>query len=154
MPVFDWLAREHPAFVHLPIAASLLLPVPLALSLKSPRWAPAARLLAWAGFAGGLAAVLSGLLWARSLDLIAPGAFMPVRSGLIATHEGLALCGLGAGLAALVLVEREKLRPALAVALMWAALWGAAGHWGGKMVFPEPDAVSQTSLPPESPWAT
>ena len=154
MPAFDWVAREHPALVHLPIAASLLLPLPLALSWKHPEWVPAARLLAWAGFAGGLAAVLSGFLWARGMDLIAPGAFTPDRPGLIATHEWFALSGLGTGLAALMLIEKKRLKPALAVALAWAALWGMAGHWGGKMVFPEPDAVSQIKLSPESPWAT
>jgi len=154
MPGFDWMAREHPALVHLPIAASLLLPVPLALSLKRPEWIPAGRLLAWAGFAGGMAAILSGFLWARNMDLIAPGALMPAHPGLIATHEWLALSGIGAGIISLVLVEMKQFRPALVAALVWAVLWGAAGHWGGKMVFPEPDAISQNILSTESPWAT
>lgn len=154
MPVFDWFAREHPAFVHLPIAASLLLPVSLLLSMRSAAWFPAARLLAWAGLVGGMAAILSGFLWARNMDLIAPGAFTPDRPGLIATHEWLALSGLGVGLLTLILVEKKRLKPSLAVALVWTVLWGAAGHWGGKMVFPEPDAVSQINLYPESTWAT
>ncbi|HXC16187.1 MAG TPA: hypothetical protein VNV60_01965 [Holophagaceae bacterium] len=154
MPGFEFIAREHPAIVHLPIAASLLLPLPLFLALRNPVWFPAVRLQAWAGFAGGMAAILSGFLWARSMDLIAPGALMPAHPGLIATHEWLALSGLGAGLAALILVELKRLRPALVVALIWAVLWGATGHWGGKMVFPEPDAVSQNILSTESPWAT
>ena len=153
-PSLAWIAREHPALVHMPIAATLLLPLFLALALKRSGWSPAARLLAWVAFAGGLAALGSGFLWARSMDLIAPGAFMPAHPGLIATHEGLALAGLCAGLAALVLIEKKKLGPALAVALLWSALWGAAGHWGGKMVFPEPDAISQKPSSAESPWAT
>ena len=154
MPGFDLLVREHPALVHLPIAASLLLPIPLLLSMKQASWFPAARLLAWAGLAGGMTAVLSGFLWARSLDLIAPGALMPTRPGLIATHEWLALSGLGAGILSLLLIERKQLRPALGAALVWTILWGAAGHWGGKMVFPEPDAISQTHPSAEPPWAT
>ena len=153
MPGFDLLAREHPALVHVPIAASLLLPIPLLFSMKRAAWFPATRLLVWAGLAGGIAAILSGFLWARSMDLIAPGALMPARPGLIATHEWLALSGLGAGLATLILVELKQLRPALGAALVWAVLWGAAGHWGGKMVFPEPDAISQNILSTESPWA-
>ncbi len=154
MPVFEWFAREHPAFVHLPIAASLLLPLTLGLSLKKPEWLPAARLLAWCGFAGGIVAVLSGFLWARSMDLIAPGAFTPGHPGLLTTHQWLALGGLGVGIAALCFIETKKVRPALAVALLWMALWGAAGHWGGKMVFPEAEAISQTIISTESPWAT
>lgn len=154
MPAFDLFAREHPAFVHLPIAASLLLPIPLALALKRPGWIPASRLLAWAGLAGGVAAVLSGFLWARSMDLIAPGAFMPARSGLIATHEGLALSGLGAGCVALMLMEGKRIRSALVLALVWAALWGATGHWGGRMVFPDPGVISQATFSTESTWAT
>ena len=153
MPAFDWIAREHPALVHLPIAASLLLPFPLARSLNRAGWIPAARLLAWAGFTGGMAAALSGFLWARGMDLIAPGAWTPAHPGLITTHEWLALSGLGIGLAALILVELKRIRPAMAVALLWATLWGAAGHWGGKMVFPEPDAISQNILSAEPPWA-
>lgn len=154
LPSFDLIAREHPALVHLPITASMLLPIPLALSLKKPGWNPASRLLAWAGLAGGVAAVLSGFLWARSMDLIAPGAFLPSHPGLIATHEWLALSGLCLGLATLVLIERKRLRPALAAALVWAVLWGAAGHWGGRMVFPDTDAISRNTLSTESPWAT
>ena len=154
MPAFEWIARDHPAFVHVPIAASLLLPLPLALSLKRPIWIPAVRLLAWAAFAGGIVAVLSGLLWARSMDLIAAGAFAPAGTGLIATHEWLALSGLGVGFAALLLIEGKKLRSGLAVALLWAVLWGAAGHWGGRMVFPEPDVISHTILSTEPSWAT
>ena len=153
MPAFDWIAREHPALVHLPIAASLLLPFPLARSLNRGGWMSAARLLAWTGFMGGLAAVLSGFLWARGKDLIAPGAWTPPHPGLIATHEWLALSGLGTGLATLILVELKRIRTALALALMWAGLWGAAGHWGGKMVFLEPEAISQNSLSTEPPWA-
>ena len=152
--VFTWFAHEHPAFVHLPIAASLLLPVPLALSLRRSGWMPAARLLAWAAAAGGLAALASGLLWARSLELIPPAAFLPARPGLIATHEELALGGLAAGLMVLCLLETKRTRLALASSLLWAALWGAAGHWGGRMVFPDTESVSQIHALTEAPWAT
>ena len=154
MSAFEWMGREHPAFVHLPIAASLLLVPGLALWIwKGERWRSACRLLAWAALAGGLAAMASGLLWARAMDLIPAGAFLPARSGLLTTHETLAACGLLPGLLSLFLVERARPRVALVAAVAWAALWGAAGHAGGRMVFPEPDATQSQTFP-EAPWAT
>lgn len=132
MPGFELLAREHPAFVHLPIAAALLLP--LALLLKRQE---TARFLAWAGFLGGLPSLASGLLWARAQGFLPAGAWAPRSFGLLGVHELLAAAGLLAGAATILLLRRHKLRPALAAALLWAGLWGAAGHWGGRMVFPE-----------------
>jgi hypothetical protein len=151
MPGFEAFGREHPAFVHLPIAASLLLMPGLVLWVwKGETWRDACRLLAWAAFSGGLLAALSGLGWARSMDLIPSGGFMP-RPGLLATHEALAVCGVGPGLAALLFIEGKRPRLALVSTLAWAALWGLAGHWGGRMVFPAPDTVSSLA---EAPWAT
>jgi hypothetical protein len=148
MPGFELFGREHPAFVHLPIAASLLLPVALFL-----RRDEVARFLAWAGLAGGAASLASGLLWARGMGFIAPGAWL--GRGPLLTHEVLALTGFAAGLLALFLLYRPGRRPALAAALLWAGLWGAAGHWGGRMVFPDPGPdVAQAHLSPESSWAT
>lgn len=154
MPGFDLIGREHPALVHLPIAASLLLPIALTLSLKATGWIKGARLLAWAAFAGGLASMCSGLIWARAMDMITPGAFLPSHSGLLGTHEALAASGLALGAITLVLLERKQVRAALAVSLLWAGAWGLTGHWGGRMVFPEPEATA-TLLPfTEAPWAT
>lgn len=154
MPVFELFGREHPAFVHLPIAASLLLPLALALSLTQPGWIKGARLLAWAAFAGGLAAIVSGLIWARAMELIAPGSFLPSRSGLLGTHEALAFSGLILGGATLFLLERKQVRAALVASLLWAGAWGLTGHWGGRMVFPEPEATALLFPFLEAPWAT
>lgn len=154
MPAFDFIGREHPAFVHLPVAASLLLPPALILWMKrGERWRAACRLLAWAALAGGLASMASGLLWARSMEMIPPGGFLPPRPGLLSAHEAFAAAGLLPGLLSLLLVERAMPRAALAFALAWAALWGAAGHWGGRMVFPDADSA-QSQLLMEAPWAT
>lgn len=154
IPNLDGIAKEHPAFVHLPIAASLLLLPALMFWIRwGGGWRNAARLLAWSAFGGGAASMLTGLLWARSLDLIAPGALFPSRSGLLYTHQALAGLGLLAALTALILVERAKPVAALVLALLCAASWGAAGHWGGRMVFPDLDSP-QTHLLPEAPWAT
>lgn len=154
MPVSDLIGREHPAFVHLPIAASLLLLPSLLLWIRRGEgWRGACRLLAWAAFLGGLASLGSGLLWARSMDLIPGGGFLPARPGLLATHEALAASGALAGLVSLLFVERARPRTALLAALVWAVLWGATGHWGGRMVFPDPDSI-QSELVTEATWAT
>jgi uncharacterized membrane protein len=152
MPVSELLGREHPALVHLPIAASLLLLLSLGLwCWRGDAWRPASRLLAWAACIGGCGAVASGLLWARSLELLPQGGFLPAAPGLLSTHETLAFAGILPGLAAILGVERRRPRAALAAALLWAALWGAAGHWGGRMVFPD---ATPSQLTPETPWAT
>jgi hypothetical protein len=150
MSAFDLLARQHPALVHFPIAASLLLPLPLALRLwrKDAGWDRTILLLAWVGVLGGLAAQATGLLLARSAELIPPTAWFPTHPGLIRTHQVLAMSGFGAGLATLLLVHRGRsawLRAAtLICALLWAGLWGAAGHAGGAMVFPEEPRTEST----------
>lgn len=149
-----WLGREHPAMVHLPIAAALLVPVALLLSLwrREESWLRTARFLAWAGLIGSGAALLSGLLWARQLDLIAPGGWLAqTKDGhlqsLLRTHQFLALGGFALGLLTLAVLHRRAERgvaTALLLSLAWAGIWGAAGHWGGRMVFP--DAASPADM--------
>lgn len=142
-----WLAHEHPAMVHLPIAAALLVPVALLLShwRQGEGWRRMAKFLAWAGLLGSGAALLSGLLWGRQLDLIAPGGWVAKAQdghlqSLLRTHQLLALSGFVLGLMTLAVLHRTRERvvlPALVLSLAWAAAWGAAGHWGGRMVFPD-----------------
>ena len=142
-----WLGREHPAMVHLPIAAALLVPVVLLLSLwrREEGWLRTAQFLAWAGMLGSGAALLSGLLWARQLDLIAPGGWLAQAKdghlqGLLRTHQFLALGGLVLGLLTLAVLHHKAERgvaTALLLSVAWAGTWGAAGHWGGRMVFPD-----------------
>ncbi|HJU83156.1 MAG TPA: hypothetical protein VJ600_03010 [Holophagaceae bacterium] len=154
MSAFERLGRLHPALVHLPIAASfLLLPALLLWIARGGGWREACRLLAWSALGGGAFAGLSGLLWARSMEFLPAGGFVPLRPGLFSTHEALAACGLVPALLALLGVERRRPRSALAAALLTAALWGAAGHWGGRMAFPEPETLS-SQIFPEVPWAT
>lgn len=142
-----WFAREHPAMVHLPIAAAMLVPVALLLSLwrREEAWLRTARFLAWAGLIGSGGALLSGLLWARQLDLIAPGGWLAQAQdghlqSLLRIHQFLASLGLVLGiltLAALHWRGGRSVFSALLLSLGWAGAWGAAGHWGGRMVFPE-----------------
>ena len=164
--IFDpiaWFAHEHPALVHLPIAAALLVPVALLLSLwrREEGWRRTAQFIAWAGLIGSGAALLSGLLWARQMGFIAPGGWLAKAQdghlqGLLRTHQLLASAGLACALFTLAGLHRVKaLLPALLLSFAWAAAWGAAGHWGGRMVFPEaareteaPVAVQAAAAPP------
>jgi hypothetical protein len=155
------LARAHPAVVHAPLGAALFLPAALGLALRARRhrrpaareWLRTAWFLAILGVLGGLAAIVSGYAFARELGGIAPGAWLarPVRPepsfpALLRHHQILALLGLPAGVACLALLARSRrggawaLGAALLAALVWLGLWGAAGHWGGRMVFRDPAA--------------
>ncbi|BDU74343.1 hypothetical protein [Mesoterricola silvestris] len=148
------LGKAHPALVHAPIGAVLFLPVLLARALRAgpdrEGWLRAARFLATLGLLGGLGAIMSGFLFARHLGGLRPGEWLarPLRPGpsfkaLLRSHQLLALAGLpvGAGCALALQGARGKvLGAALGLSLLWLGLWGAAGHWGGRMVFPDPPA--------------
>lgn len=151
------LAHAHPALVHAPIAAALFLPLALTAAIFSKvnaaSWLRTSRFLALLGLLGGIAAMSTGFLWARDLGGIAAGAwvphpFRPSQSFLflLRDHQRLALSGLVIGVATFALVQGAFTNPArwkraaLVLSLLWAAVWGAAGHWGGRMVFPEPAA--------------
>ena len=148
----DLLAHAHPALVHAPIGAVLFLPLVLGLALRpgpaADGWLRAGRLLALLGVLGGLAAMASGLLLARDLGGLAPGAWLahalrpePSFKALLRHHQLLALAGLPAGLACCGFLRQARgLRMALGLSLLWLASWGAAGHWGGRMVFHDPPA--------------
>lgn len=144
MPPIEWLARQHPALVHFPIAACILLPLPLGLQLWRGEvgWGRTIRYLAWVGVLGGAAAQLSGLLFARTGGLIPPQDWIPSRPGLLRTHQVPGMAGFILGLLTLVGILKGTSAKAraltLASAIFWAGIWGWAGHLGGAMVFPEP----------------
>ncbi len=153
------LARAHPAVVHAPIGAALFLPLALGFAVRSPgrpgaeSWLRTAWFLAILGVLGGLAAIVSGYAFARDLGGIAPGAWLarpvqpePSFKALLLHHQILAALGLPAGAACLACLARARkggpraLRAAFLLALVWLGLWGAAGHWGGRMVFKDQPA--------------
>jgi len=148
-----FLGRMHPALVHAPIGAALFLPLALGLALRSRHgeWLRTGCFLAVLGLLGGLAAMVSGYGFGQALGGIAPGAWLahPLRPepsfpALLRHHQLLALAGLAAGagcglcLGLALRGRRGALRAAFGLSLLWLALWGAAGHWGGRMVFREP----------------
>lgn len=155
-------ANAHPALVHAPIGAVLFLPLALGLALafKAQRdsWLRTSIFLSSLGLLGGLAALGTGLLFARELGGIQPGQWLahPLRPApsfvaLLRVHQFLALGGVPSGIGCWALLVRARsgragsLRVAFALSLLWLGLWGAAGHWGGRMVFRDPP--SEGALP-------
>lgn len=162
----DWFTHQHPALVHLPVAAALLLPLALLAAQRGGRgmrpWWITCQYLAWAGSLGALAAVVSGFLWGRSLGIIPPGAWIPPRGaeglqGLLRRHELFALAGFGFS----ALTVWACLRPrkdhqgigvlALLLGLGWTGCHLMAGLTGGGMTHPRIPAPQAHAEPvPES----
>jgi hypothetical protein len=79
-PLLEFVAREHPAFVHIPLGLVAVLPVVMLASFFPKH----GRLLAGTSFfiavlawAASTAALFSGLLWGRQINLIGPSGFLP-----------------------------------------------------------------------------
>ncbi len=153
--VIELFAKAHPALVHAPLGAVLFLPLALGFALKSKQhreaWLLTGTFLAALGMLGGLAAIGSGFLWGRELGGILPGQWLahprhpqPSFAALLRVHQLLAFGGLPLGAACCTLLIRALRGRAivipgvLALSLLWLGLWGTAGHWGGRMVFPDP----------------
>lgn len=164
MPITDWFATKHPMWVHLPIAAALLLPLPLLMAQRAGKgvrpWWIACRYLAWAGLLGMLPALLSGFMWARTQGMLPPGELLATR-GLMRLHQSAALAAFGLALLTLWAVHRRRMDHqgmgglALALGCAWAVAVGLAGHYGGSMVFgaEAPPPVAAASAPAADPEA-
>ncbi len=151
--VLSEFAKLHPALIHVPIAAALLMPVALLLHLRAKgedlTWIRTAQFLAWMGLLGGVTALASGFLWGKKLGFIAHDAWLAHSVGtdpnalqsLLRTHQLLALGGAILGLCALWSVRRARSQGREVFAFLlsgaWALAWGMTGFWGGRMVFPE-----------------
>ncbi|HJU84345.1 MAG TPA: DUF2231 domain-containing protein, partial [Holophagaceae bacterium] len=82
-PLLQFIAKEHPAFVHVPIGTVVILPLAMLASLRAKSslvWTQTAFFLAAVGLAGSLAAIISGLLWGRQIGLIPPGGLYPPQA--------------------------------------------------------------------------
>ncbi len=152
----------HPALVHFPIAGAFFAAAALALAWLRPKDRAAALttsvLLLSAAIAGGLAAAVTGWLWADTLAYLA-GGWGPIPGptaieGLARRHALLAYSFLASAVTALVLALRARRRggspvPAFLAALLAAAFVLYAGHVGGTMVHapPVPDETPSKKPP-------
>jgi len=80
-PLLEFIAREHPAFVHIPIGLVAVLPLAMLASFH-PRHgkilAGTSFFLAVIGWLGSTIALFSGLVWGRQINLISPSGYLPV----------------------------------------------------------------------------
>lgn len=129
IPLLDLVAREHPAFVHVPLGLVATLPLAMLASFwsKAPhRWTRTAFFIALVALASSAVAIGSGLLWGRQIALIPAHGFFPqVASGrqvlqrILQLHELGALGGFLIGLLCVVLLGRAWRRDNRA--------WGSGG---------------------------
>jgi len=80
-PLLEFIAREHPAFVHIPLGLVAVLPMAMLASFH-PRHgrvlAATSFFVAAIGWFGSTIALFSGLIWGRQINLIGPTGFLPV----------------------------------------------------------------------------
>ncbi len=80
-PLLEFIAREHPAFVHVPLGLVAALPLAMlaSFSRKNAKMLVATSFfIAILGWLGSTVALFSGLIWGRQINLIAPSAYLPV----------------------------------------------------------------------------
>jgi hypothetical protein len=108
----EWLGLKHPMLVHLPLAAALLLPLPLLLAQRAGRgirpWWIACRYLGWAAFLGLLATVPSGHAWGRGLGHLGGAAWMAPKGSPLRIHQLLGLASLALSLGMLWSLHRRR----------------------------------------------
>ncbi len=115
-PFLEFIAREHPAFVHVPLGLVATLPLAMLASFRSrspERWTRTAFFMALVGLASSAVAIFSGLMWGRQIALIPGGGFFPVvASGkqvlqrILQLHEMAALGGFLLGCLCVFLLWR------------------------------------------------
>ncbi|MCX6546965.1 MAG: hypothetical protein NTW40_02815 [Acidobacteria bacterium] len=80
-PLVEFIAREHPAFVHVPLGLVAALPLAILISFLTKHSRPltgTAFFLAAVGWASSVASLASGLLWGRQVNLIPVTGYFPV----------------------------------------------------------------------------
>ncbi len=80
-PLIEFIAREHPAFVHIPLGLVAVLPLAMLASFY-PRHgrtlAGTSFFIAALAWLASTVALFSGLMWGRQINLIGPSGFLPV----------------------------------------------------------------------------
>ncbi|MBI4912228.1 MAG: hypothetical protein HY823_05785 [Acidobacteria bacterium] len=116
-PFMEFVAREHPALVHLPLGLVVALPIAMLVSFRSRHahaWKLTATFMAGLAWASSAVALFSGLLWGRQINLIPPGNFLPVVASekqvlqrMLQLHELTALAGVLVGGVCLAFLVRS-----------------------------------------------
>jgi uncharacterized membrane protein len=161
MSWMDWIAHNHPVFVHVPVAVAILLPFALIAAQRVGRgirpWWVTCRYLAWGGTIFATAAILSGFLLAKKLNLLAPGQFLAPKgtgdAALFRLHQALGASSFVLAILTLKSVFRNRgdhqglgFLP-LVLGLAWAAASLGAGWFGGQLGQAAPAPVAAAPAP-------
>ncbi len=151
MPWMDWIALKHDLFVHLPIAAALLLPVALMAAQRPGRgikpWWITCRYLAWAGVLGAVSAVITGFWTAQASNRLPAGGLLakgPFNAPtLFQLHQWIALVSLLLGVFILRALHRKREDHqgigvlGLLLGFLWAGAILVAGYSGTLLRHPD-----------------
>ncbi|HET9869128.1 MAG TPA: DUF2231 domain-containing protein [bacterium] len=156
----DALGWLHPPATHFPIVCSILAFLAFAFS-RGRDWLQKSAAALWIlAFLTGVPSVLLGHLFAHHLGLVSTWSWLPPASALKGQLRFHALLGsLGLLLSAATLWGAGRLargKPVsfalqLTLGLFTAALFGAAGHEGGEMVYGGDEAPAVSTATPPSP---
>lgn len=150
MSGMDWIALKHDLFVHLPVAAALLMPFALVAAQRPGRgikpWWIACRYVAWAGVLGGIFAVISGLMAAHTASLLPAGEFLSRGSlndpTLFQLHQWSAGASFLLGLLTAKALHRKREEHqgigvlGLFLGVLWAGTTVVAGYSGSRLAHP------------------
>jgi hypothetical protein len=161
-----WIAEKHALIVHLPIAAALMIPLPIIAAQRGGRgirpWWVTCRYLAWMGTLGSLLALASGFCLARTNGVLPQGAWFssgaPGLSYLFRLHEGGGILSVVLGGLCLRALYRKRQEHqgigflALVTGLAWCAVACFSMYAGSVMAGQRPP-VRFLLVPPSLPRA-
>lgn len=144
MDWLSWIAGKHILVVHVPIAAAILVPLPILAAQRGGRgirpWWTTCRYLTGAGLVGALLALVSGFAQARAGGILPPGAWwtssQPGLGYLFRLHEAGGVLALVLGAVCLRALYRRRQEhqgigiPALLLGLVWCAV-ALFSAWSG-----------------------
>lgn len=163
MSGMDWIALKHDLFVHLPIAAALLLPAALIAAQRPGRgikpWWITCRYVAWAGVLGGFAAAVTGFRAAQLANLLPVGVFLSKGNlqdpSLFQLHQWIAVGSLLLGAVTLRALHRKREEHqgigvlGLFLGMLWAGATLVAGYYGTLLAHPAPKVAEAKPVPPK-----
>ena len=167
----NWMAglgNNHTLLAHLPLAAVLMLPIPILAALRGGRgirpWWITCHYLAWAGVLTSLAAVLSGFLrgWSHGPAFLGAlwGSGDQARNDLLRLHLADGVASLLLGLVCLQSLYRHRLEhqgiglKPLLLGLLWCAGVLTTFYTGTLLGVPGPRLIAPAVAPrPAAPAA-
>jgi len=163
MSAIVWLANKHTLLVHLPVAAAILIPLPIIAAQRVGRgirpWWVTCRYLAWAGLLGALAALVTGFLLGRANGMVPAGAYWggaePGLPYLFRVHElgGAVTFVLGIACLRSLYRKRQEHQGIGVVALLLGLLWSvvaALTSYSGAVLVGQAPAPALMIAPPQA----